>query len=130
VDLHFGFGWTPAMRILWTVVLVTPVWLITTFLTEPVDAEHLDVFYRRVRPNKALWGPVAARCSDVPVDSNIGRTLLGWILAALGIYSLMFAIGKLVLQEFQQAAISAFLTTVIGYLLWRANFRNKNPLLG
>ena len=120
-DLNLGFD----KRILLTVALVTPTWLLVTFLTAPVDHEHLVKFYRKVQPPKAFWGPVADSCPDVPENRGLGRILASWCLAVVTLYALMFAIGKFLLDEPRAAGISA-VTFVVSAVLLRIVY-GKEP---
>src|SRR5207302_1017476 len=54
-----------ARIVLVTVAVTTVVWLVVTFLTRPESDTTLDAFYRRTRPSRTGWGPVAARAPDV-----------------------------------------------------------------
>ncbi len=112
-DLNLGFD----KRILLTVALVTPIWLIVTFLTAPVDHEHLVKFYRKVQPPKAFWGPVATSCPEILESRGLGRILVSWCLAAVALYALMFAVGKFLLDEPRAASISAVTFVVSAVLL-------------
>src|SRR5213596_3031301 len=51
--------------VLITVAVTTVVWLAVTFLTRPESDATLVAFYRRTRPSRAGWGPVAALAPDV-----------------------------------------------------------------
>ncbi len=126
---HFDLGWTAAFRIVLTVALTTPTWLIVTFLTSPADPEKLATFYRKVRPARMLWGPVARQCPEVKVDGNWHQFIIGWVTGAVGLYALMFAIGKLVLLEFASAGINSAIAAACVFVLW-LNYRNRaNPLV-
>ncbi len=82
-----------------TVGSATVVWLIATFATAPEPQETLVSFYRRVRPSAALWGPVARLCPDVPPARDIAWNFLDWICGCVMIYSALFGIGKIILEE-------------------------------
>ena len=72
--LQFGFGLREtdprefAQLLLATVALTTAVWLAVTMATRPEPEDTLLSFYRRVRPNAALWGPVAAKARPAARD--------------------------------------------------------------
>ena len=104
-------------RILITASLVTPIWILVTFLTPPVEFEHLEKFYRHVRPNNAFWGPIAARCPEVESQGHFYHTLLQWGSATTALYALMFAIGKLVMLKHTEAALCAGLCVLATTLL-------------
>ncbi len=118
VSNYYHLDWSPATRIMLTVLLVTPVWLIATFVTSPVDMKTLEVFYRRVHPISTFWQPVAKRCPDVVHDESIRQTIVGWLVGAVGVLALSFAIGKLVLLEYHDAAWATGVCIVSGLILW------------
>lgn len=127
---RYGLGWTPSTRIAITVALVTPVWVTVTLLTSPVRAEHLDAFYRRVRPVSAFWGPVAGRCRDVRADLDLGRTMIGWLAGATALFSVLFAIGKLVVGEPKSAAMACAVCIGAAVVLWVTFRARPNPMFG
>ncbi|QXD15991.1 Na+:solute symporter [Rhodocaloribacter litoris] len=77
-------------------LVCTLIWVTVTLHTRPVSEEKLVAFYRRVRPG-GWWGPVAARCPDVPADTGAGAKWLGWFLGVLFIYAGLLGVGQLVL---------------------------------
>ena len=101
--LQFGFGLDEgnprdfAWLLLVTVAVTSASWLAVTYLTKPEPAETLIAFYRRVRPNPALWGPVAARAADVAPQRDGVFNLVNWLLGAAMIYAFLFGAGKVIL---------------------------------
>ncbi len=92
------------------------VWVLVTFLTEPVPREKLIEFYKRVRPG-GVWGPVR---KELP---HIKRGVLGWGLlvewfsgVAL-IYGATFGIGKLIFQEYVLGAVLLGIAAVGGGII-------------
>lgn len=94
---------TWAVRALVVIVSCTVIWLIVAFLTPAVSAEHLERFYRRVRPG-GWWGPIARRCPDVSGDGGMGYRWLAWLSAAICIYSGLFGIGHICLDRTGQGS--------------------------
>src|SRR5256712_4178004 len=66
-----------------TVAITTSVWLATTLLTSPEPEEKLLSFYRRVQPSAMLWGPIAARATDVTPAGDGFNNILDWLLGCL-----------------------------------------------
>ncbi len=128
IDHWYGFGWTAATRIVLTVLLVTPIWVAATLLTAPANATQLLVFYRLVRPPRAFWGPIAAQCPDVSSDGSLSRTLVAWVGGVIAIYSLLFAVGKLVLLEFVESAWAAGICLIVAYLLRLLYAGSRSPM--
>jgi len=107
ISNQYDLDWSAATRILLTVMLVTPIWITATLVTAPVEVAKLEEFYRRVRPNRSLWGPIAMSCKEVTDSGNIAQTILCWLLAAGGLYGLMCAIGKVILGAYLEGLLAA-----------------------
>ena len=82
-----------------TVGLTTAAWLAATFLTAPESQETLVAFYRRTRPSRAGWGPVARLAPDVKPAADGLDNLLCWVCGCVMIYGSLFGIGKFILRE-------------------------------
>ena len=105
VTLTFAFGLKDdepapfAWKVILTVAGSTVTWLAVTFLTAPESRETLAAFYRRVRPNAALWGPIAREATDVvPVRDGL-YNLLDWAAGCVFVYMTLFGVGKLVFGD-------------------------------
>jgi SSS family solute:Na+ symporter len=84
-----------AVRLVCILAACTVIWLIVTYLTRPVSDEHLEEFYRRVRPG-GWWGHIAERCPDVVVERS-GSKWLGMVAGSICLGTSMFGIGNLCL---------------------------------
>src|SRR5881396_940296 len=82
-----------------TVAVTTGVWLAVTFLTAPESRDTLVAFYRRTRPSRAGWAPIAALAPDVQVSASGLANLVDWIAGCVLIYGVLFGVGKLLLHE-------------------------------
>jgi SSS family solute:Na+ symporter len=111
-----------------TVGFSTLVWVTVTLLTQPTKTGHLVAFYRRVRPARLLWGPIARQCPEVSGQSDNLSVLLGWLVGALGLYALMFVVGKIVLAAYAEAAIAAGVLLVCAAILRRLYRHRASPL--
>jgi hypothetical protein len=99
----FGLGSGPrdaqlffAYALLITTAAVTLVWLAVTWLTPPTDTATLVSFYRRTRPGRTGWGPIAALAPAVESDTRLGLALWQWALGVAAIYGSLFGIGQLI----------------------------------
>ena len=93
-----------AFRLALIIGVCTAVALIATFLTKPEPEEHLEKFFRRVRP-AGWWGAVAAKCADVK-RMKIGREeFVSWGLTVVSIYLALFGLGWLVMGRYIQGAV-------------------------
>ncbi len=88
-----------AWLLLITVGITSVVWLTVTFLTQPEPKEILLSFYRRVRPNPAFWGPIAAEATDVSPERDGLFNMGNWLAGCLMIYAFLFGAGKIILGE-------------------------------
>src|SRR5882724_3300754 len=85
--------------VLITVAVTTVAWLAVTFLTRPESEQTLVAFYRRTRPSRTVWGPVAALARDVHPSADGLANLVDWIAGCVLVYGSLFGVGKLLLQE-------------------------------
>lgn len=79
-----------------TVTVTTLVWLVTTWLTPPVDADRLLQFYEKVRPAGPGWRSVRARSGLPPSPDSPAQALGGWVLGLAAIFGILFATGAFV----------------------------------
>ena len=88
-----------AYAVLFAIIVATctAIWLAVTYLTQPVSEQHLERFYRRVRPG-GWWRPVAVQCPDVP-RQPAAHGWLGWFAGVVCIYSGLFGVGYLCLAK-------------------------------
>ncbi len=90
-----------AWQIIITVACSTVTWLAVTLLTAPEDEATLLAFYRRVRPGAALWGPIAARATDVVPTRDGLNNLLDWAAGCVLVYSTLFGVGDILFGRTQ-----------------------------
>src|SRR5229473_1643063 len=102
-----------------TVAVTTAVWLAVTFLTKPEPRETLVAFYRRTRPSRAGWAPIAARSPDVKVAGGGLSNLLDWIAGLVLVYGVLFGVGKLLLHETTTGLLLLALAALGGYVIYR-----------
>lgn len=88
-----------AWLLLITSGVTTAVWLTVTFLTPPEPEGTLLAFYRRVRPNPALWGRIPAKATDVVPQHDGLVNLWNWLAGCGMIYAFLFGAGKILLGD-------------------------------
>lgn len=134
--LQYGFKYDTrnpeqfAHMVLITVACSTIVWLATTFLTAPEDRSVLLAFYRRVRPNAVLWGPIAREANDVPPTRDGLANLVDWAAGCTLVYMTLFGVGKLLFGE--TALGFGFLGLAVaagGFLYWDLNRRGWKSVI-
>jgi hypothetical protein len=96
-----------------TVVVSTIVWVAVTYLTAPEPDETLDAFYLRVRPGGPGWEHVSRRLG-FGRESTPGGVLAwtNWIAGIVGVYSILFGIGKLIFGNYESATILIVISVV------------------
>ncbi len=77
----------------------TALWLLVTFLTPPVEREHLVRFYQRVRPGGIGWRAVQKDLPDPEQDIGFGWLFVDWACGVLLVYMTLFGVGKVILGE-------------------------------
>jgi len=103
--LQLGLGWRTSdpREFAWTVLVTvgasTTAWLAVTALTPPEPEATLLAFYRRVRPSSALWGPIAARATEVVPPRDGLRNLVDWAAGCVLVYASLFGVGKILFGE-------------------------------
>jgi solute:Na+ symporter, SSS family len=90
------------VSLLVTVGVTTVVWVATTLLGPPTDADTLASFYRQVRPAGPGWRPVAERVGIRGVEDSLPQALLGWVLGCAFVYSGLFGTGSLLYGNMPQ----------------------------
>src|SRR5213594_4098005 len=105
--------------VLITVAVTTVVWLAVTFLTRPESDATLVAFYRRTRPSRAGWGPVAALAPDVRPSADGLANLIDWVAGCVLVYGVLFGVGKLLLQETLAGLVLLVVAAVAGVIIYR-----------
>ena len=125
VTLQAGFGYDTdqpkqfALIMIATVAITTIVWLAVTFLTAPEPREKLLAFYRRTRPSRSGWAPVAALAPEVKVASDGLSNLFDWIAGCTLVYGVLFGVGKLLLHDTTTGLLLLALAALGGFVIYR-----------
>src|SRR5437867_790799 len=102
-----------------TVAVTTVVWLAVTFLTAPESRDTLVAFYRRTRPSRFGWEPVAAWAPEVRASTDGLANLLDWIAGCVLIYGVLFGVGKLLLHDTLPGVLLVGLGCIAGAVIYR-----------
>jgi len=114
-----------------TAGITTLVWISTTFLTPAESEQRLLGFYRRVHPTVHGWRHVAALAPEIKPVRDLGSNTFDWIMGCALIYSSMFAIGELVLEEWLPGLVLLACAALAGYLIyWSLSRRGWETLSG
>jgi Na+/proline symporter len=114
-DRPVDFAWI----MLITVALTTVTWLAITFLTRPESADTLIAFYRRTRPSRTGWGPIAVQAPDVVPSADGLANLVDWAAGCVLVYAVLFGVGKLLLLETLPGVLLLGLAALAGWVIYR-----------
>jgi Na+/proline symporter len=114
-DQPVDFAWIMIL----TVAITTVVWLAVTYLTRPEAQETLVAFYRRTRPSRFGWRPVAAAAPEVRPSGGGLWNLVDWVAGCVLIYGVLFGVGKLLLLETGTGLLLLGLALVAGLVIYR-----------
>jgi SSS family solute:Na+ symporter len=101
------------VRLVIILVISTICWVAVTFLTKPVDMDHLEAFYRRVRPG-GWWGPIAARCPEIKRE-KVHSHWIGWFAGSVCMFASMFGVGYLVMGQPGRGLLFLLVSAVSGW---------------
>jgi SSS family solute:Na+ symporter len=108
-----------ALVMITTVAITTVVWLAVTYLTKPEPNEKLVSFYRRTRPSRAGWAPVAALAPDVQASTGGLANLVDWIAGCALVYGALFGVGKILLHDTMPGLILLAISAISGFVIYR-----------
>jgi hypothetical protein len=116
--------WLPsewfAVRLVSTIVSVTVIWVVVTYLTSRKEPTlHTLNFYRKMRIAGPGWQRVQKITNIHPEKGSLGRNVKGWLCCICFVYAFMFAIGKCLLLQFYQAVCYFSVAAILGYNLRR-----------
>jgi SSS family solute:Na+ symporter len=128
LQLHFGMSNDDPRQFAWIVIITvlcsSVIWLVATLVTAPEKDEVLLSFYRRVRPDALLWGPIARKAVDVSTRRDGAWNFLDWICGCILVYMTLFGVGKLIFgQILEGAAFLVFAVVAGGTIYWDLNRR-------
>lgn len=110
---YFLLDWPHPYGFFFTVSLTTVVWVIVTFITPPTRTDQLRIFYGRVDPGG--WWPKSITGNSKDHRPEYRYLFVAWILSIIMTYSILFLIGKFILQEYWEA-FGIFLTALFSFL--------------
>ena len=109
-----------------TTAVVCIVTMAVTFLTKPTDQQTLLSFYRRTRPSKLGWGPIAQLAPDVKITDDWGVKLLQWAMGCAMIYLTLFGFGNIVFGNYGRGAIFLVLALAAAWGILSQLSRNND----
>jgi solute:Na+ symporter, SSS family len=103
-----------------TSIATTIIWLLVTYLTQPDSKEHLTTYFNRVYPMKS-W-KIKHNGETTILESEQGIQLkylfISWISSIAMTYGILFLIGKIIFQEWNEVGLLAGIS-LISFLILR-----------
>lgn len=130
LDAFYGADYD-FLRAFFILVSCSVLWVVVAYLTPPDPDDHLERFYRKVRPG-GWWGPVADRCADVPTDlMPAWRRWMGWAAGMVFLYGSLVGIGHLLTGRTATGSAALLGGLVAGAVtLWVVTERDANADVG
>jgi Na+/proline symporter len=101
----YWFGLESPITLYPIVFGTTIIWLIVTYLTKPVEENKLIEFYKRTYPGGIGWKRIAGKVGKIKSNMNFGKAFVNWILGIALVYSCLFFIGSLLLDDMLNALL-------------------------
>jgi Na+/proline symporter len=120
-------------KLVLAVSLTTIVWLLSMYMTPPEDEETLKTFYQKIKPNGPGWIKIRDIClsrSGVDQQTTRGPRLTAQLalvfLGSVGVYLLLFAIGKLLFGEWVEAFVLMLPVAAISWITYNYLLKNQD----
>jgi solute:Na+ symporter, SSS family len=135
LKLYCGLSLDKPREFAWIVIITvlcsTVAWLAATLITAPEKDDVLLAFYRRVKPNAFLWGPIARKAADVSAPHDGACNLLDWICGCILVYAVLFSIGKLIFGQWLLGFGLLMLALAAAWIIyWDLNRRGWKTISG
>ncbi len=101
------------------VIWSTMVWLLVTYLTQPVEMKTLKSFYRKVHPGGIGWKPLSRMVTDVEEDEGYGYLFINWLLGCALVMFSLFGFGKIIFHEYREGIINLLIALFSAVLIYR-----------
>jgi solute:Na+ symporter, SSS family len=112
----FILGWQFPNSFFLTVGFTSIAWIAATYLTRPTPMSKLQAFYEKIQPDGA-WRPVRISLGLPQPKTKVFHLLIGWISAAVMVYSSLFLIGDLIFQNYARFAMWLGFAVVAGIIM-------------
>ncbi|WP_299823527.1 sodium:solute symporter family protein [uncultured Pontibacter sp.] len=99
-----------------TVGFTSIAWIAATFLTRATPMAKLQAFYEKIQPDGA-WAPVRKSLGLPKPKTKVFHLLIGWISAAVMVYSTLFLIGDFIFQNYTRFAMWLVFALVAGFTM-------------
>ena len=124
----YWFGMESPITLYPIVFGTTVVWLVVTYLTEPVEENKLKEFYKRTHPGGIGWKKIALLVPEVKSDGNFGSLFLDWFLGIVVVYSFLFGIGKIIFAEYLSGGVILLIGLTAAFKIYTDLNKGKTKL--
>lgn len=100
------------------VVFTIAATLIATYATQATEEKQLLAFYSKTRVGGVLWKKVSEKLPHVESDKGFLRLFADWIGGVVLVYSTLFATGKFIFGEHQQAIVYYAIALLAGTFIY------------
>jgi uncharacterized sodium:solute symporter family permease YidK len=115
----YGFGLESPITLYPIVFGTTIVWLITTYITKPVDENKLIEFYKRTYPGGAGWKRISTKVGSLKSEMKFGKAFVNWVLGVILVYSFLFGLGSLLFSYYLNLFIYIVLFTISSVVIYK-----------
>jgi solute:Na+ symporter, SSS family len=92
--------------------------LVVTYMTKPVDTEHLEAFYRKTRVGGIFWRKISSRLPEVVSDKGFFNLFVDWFFGIVLVYSFLFGVGKIIFGQFILGGFLLALGICAGFMIY------------
>ncbi|MBD78345.1 MAG: sodium:proline symporter [Crocinitomicaceae bacterium] len=111
---NYYFEWDFPNNFLFTVLVTTVVWVLTTYFTQSESKQTLTRFYDRVTP-PGMWSAY----STGKKANNLRPLFVSWIASIVMTYCILFGVGYLIFSDYGLAMVSLSVAILAGFVLSR-----------
>jgi len=111
---------------LFTVLFTTTCWIVATYTTKPENDSILIPFYKKIKPQGA-WKAIKDKAEkDIIISNDFKFRVLAWISSIVFTYGLLFTLGKVVFQLWDNILIY-LISLIISFIILKLSI-NKLKL--
>jgi solute:Na+ symporter, SSS family len=109
-----------SVRLCITLLTVTPIWVIVTFLASREPKGRVLEFYKKMKISGPGWHKVQQMTGVEPFKGEFRVNSIAWLSCVIFILSLVIGIGKLLFHEWATVVLCGVIAAISGYVLKQA----------
>lgn len=115
----YGFGLESPITLYPIVFGTTLIWLVVTYLTQPVEENKLIEFYKRTFPGGKGWKAISKKVGETKSEMQFGKAFINWVLGVVLVYSFLFGLGSLLFGFNTNLIIYSILFIISGTIIYK-----------